>query len=281
MSVRSRWCIALGSSVAACSLVVPTTLPDSKTAFDLCTSRVGASITVTGYETRPTVLQRSTTNTAPLLVMLHGMNGCIGQFQDATTLDEQVDTHVLWVTGGVGTGQRRSWDISTQTDDTYIASAVVTAVKSGISPSTTTLVGISNGAGMAVIALCRAPEIFSAAVSVASWQPGNLTCSDVNRSLFVATGTADLFAGVDINKKLGEMWRASATSCSGQPSTRIAASVTDLTWKSCSSGSTVRQVWVRGAGHGWLNINGFTVDDEIVLFVETLPASANELPAVD
>jgi poly(3-hydroxybutyrate) depolymerase len=245
----------------------------------------GTALTVSGYEGRRTFVQlaRNADGTvkaaAPLLVMMHGMKGCVEAFQSVTKIDTMFNAygvHVLWVTAGtVNTSTTSTWDLVSGRDDTYVARAVDTmSFWNGLRPKAVVPVGISNGAGMAVHAVCKNPARYAGAVSAASWAVTSVTCGPVKRSLFVVSGTLDRYNGLDTTTELSSRWRSKVTTCSNKPTGLWTSSQLTATWAGCTSGSIVRETHLSGYGHIWPNVPGFDGDANIVIFAKSLSTTA-------
>ncbi len=175
----------------------------------------GRRLQIAGYEDRPTILQRSTNDAGPLIVLFHGMNGCIEKFQKQTDIEligTKYGVNLLWLSGKPL--PTRSWNTNgrccepastNHLDDFAYVQAAINKVKSlGLTPSKYLAVGKSNGAGMAVAVGCHFPEIFSVVVSVAGW--ASTSCVRANLSLVAMGGTADIKLGAVPAAGIANTW---------------------------------------------------------------------------
>jgi poly(3-hydroxybutyrate) depolymerase len=242
-------------------------LPNDRVFANLCAGNPrGQELKIIGYENRPTYFEYYS-QTAPLIVMLHGMNGCIEDLQNQSQL-YPVGLNILWVSGQVSSGEQRVWIVSrkqvgyAQTFD-YLRQSVDTAKASGITPSTVLAAGLSMGATSSIAAVCRLPEVFDGAVSVAG--ADNYPCGTVNRSLLVVGGKADYAQGSLTAKVVSERWVQDSVTCSRNPSVYNQGIVHTVTWTSCENDVIVRQVLLDGVGHIWPK-DDYNANKDIALF---------------
>ena len=159
--------------------------PHSDTyAGDRCSVVAGTEINVPGHSDRPAYLQPSKDSTAPLVVMLHGRNGCVGSFQERTRLDDsQQSVSVLWVSGHQTSAGRQwdAWNGRTGSDTREYLRAAVEATH--LRPRNTVAAGVSMGAFSSMWLACNMPDLFDGAFAVAGVT--NSPCPHAGTSLMM------------------------------------------------------------------------------------------------
>ena len=236
---------------------------------------VGEPLAVAEYESRPTVLQRADEPGAPLVVVFHGQNGCIQNVQSRSDLDAigpAAGVHVLWLSGEPL--PTRSWNVNGRccepasthrVDDLdYVVAALAAASDAGLAPAVVIAAGVSNGAGMAVTAACRLPQMFTGVVVVAGWV--GTTCHPAAQSLLVFGGTLDENLGARQAARAASVWRSQVVTCAADPAVEVAGPRTVSTWTGCTADTFVRLVQLEGVPHVWPKFDYYDIDDEIVLF---------------
>ena len=238
---------------------------------------VGDPMVLTGFENRPTALQRTADPSAPLLVIFHGQHGCIQNVQSRSDLDvigAPGGVHVLWLSGApVPT---RSWRVSNgccspasdrDIDDMpYVEAALQQVAALGLSPRRTIAVGVSNGGGMAISAACWRPDLFDAAASVAGWAA--TSCDRAPQSLLVFGGSEDVKLGSRTAANIASMWRQDVVACTAEPVVETFERRTTSTWSGCEGGATVRLVQLDGVPHVWPKFTFYDMDDDLIWFAK-------------
>ena len=232
----------------------------------------GRRLQIAGYEDRPTILQRSTNDAGPLIVLFHGMNGCIEKFQKQTDIEligTKYGVNLLWLSGKPL--PTRSWNTNgrccepastNHLDDFAYVQAAINKVKSlGLTPSKYLAVGKSNGAGMAVAVGCHFPEIFSVVVSVAGW--ASTSCVRANLSLVAMGGTADIKLGAVPAAGIANTWLSNVLTCPGEPVIQKIELAKITTWH-CDGGNFVRLAQLDGVEHVWPTFWFYDAEDEIL-----------------
>lgn len=232
----------------------------------------GRRLRVPGYPNRPTVLQVSENKAGPLVVLFHGMNGCIEKLQSQTDIEEigtAYGVNLLWLSGEPL--PTRSWNTngtccepaSTRgVDDFAYIQAALDKVKSlGLTPSKYLSVGKSNGAGMAVSVGCHFPEIFSVVVSVAGWAP--TSCVRANLSLVAMGGSADERLGSARAATIANLWRSNVVNCPTDPNVTQVELAKVTTWR-CDNNTFVRLAQLDGIAHVWPTFWFYSAEDEIL-----------------
>jgi pimeloyl-ACP methyl ester carboxylesterase len=265
--------------LAVASTIVATTFftgGEASSLSDCPGTPVGTPITVPGFEDRPTTLQISDLN-APLVVMMHGMNGCIAAFQSQSSLDTVGPLHginVLWVSGTkLSASAKRIWvayrEGSAETYE-YLAKAVLVARYYGITSNTVIAAGISMGGSMALAATCKMPDVFMGAVSVVG--ASNIPCYRIDRSLLVVGGTADTAQGTDMPIKVAERWVQESLECPNPPVDSSISILNSLTWTCDPTPGTpqdstiTRMVLITHMGHMWPLFYFYNADLAIISF---------------
>ena len=238
-------------------------------------SAKGEPVVVTGFEDRPSLLQRAADPAAPLLVVFHGQGDCIEALQSRSDLDDTAVTagvSVLWLSGAPL--PERSWNVtdgcctpasSSEVDEyPYIETAVAAALSFRLAPVRVIAVGVSNGAAMAIAAACTRPDLFEGVVSVAGWAP--IICPRAALSMLAVGGTDDQVIGPDMPSEIVSMWRSDVTDCPNEPVDETYFARTTSTWSGCTGGTVVRTVALEGVAHVWPKFDFYDVDDDIVRF---------------
>jgi len=147
--------------------------------------------------------------------------------------------------------------------------------------------GFSNGAMMAEILGCVAPDLFHATVSVSGiveLEPGNsqgetacdnayanftqkISTSNIHGDLdFLVPWTGDMILGFpDVPTNFADWSKRNL--CSGSPVTTFSkGAYTESTYQSCEDGTTVRLVHHAGGGHQWPRDSDFDTPTYVVDF---------------
>lgn len=224
------------------------------------------------------------TGKAPLLIALHGGLGSGSQFESTSGFNGLATANGFLVAypDGVarsadGSGGVRTWNagkccgpaVTRKVDDVAFLRAVVRDVAAirMVDRSRVYAVGHSNGGMMALRLACTASGVF-AAVGVQSASLEVPTCRSRHPvSLLQIHGTADTniplaggsgsgIAGVAFAPpRQGAQRMARIAECRSKPARLRDTSNRDLAlnhWTSCASGTDVRFLTVRGAGHAWM-----------------------------
>lgn len=213
-------------------------------------------------------LQLSSNPNAPLIVVFHGKNGCIGEVQQQSTLDtDQQGMSVLWLTGKNGVWD--GWYDGAQVTYSYIEEALQATYATGASPATVVAVGISMGAVMAMWAACTLPD-FNGAVTIAG--TGKLAkCAHKDLSLMVIGGSLDNSTTPPSSlmpPALVDRWCLLSATC-GDPVT-LNIDNGELTVIGCANGALIQQVVLYNAGHIWPLLPNWNTDIEISKFVKKI-----------
>jgi poly(3-hydroxybutyrate) depolymerase len=251
----------------------PTTWEDWVDCTPGLTKRVrGERLTVRGHPGRPTVLQRAEAVDAPLVVMLHGANGCIEKLQSQTDIEEigpAWGVSLLWLSGKQLGG--RWWNVNGRCcgkasdagvdDYAYVRAALRTVRKLGLNPRRVVVVGKSNGGGMAVGVGCLLWREVDVVVSASGFKGSS--CRNTGVSLVALGGTADAKLGAVEAGRITTFWRNGPLSCSGRSRTERRGTAVIETWK-CRDGRFVRLVVLRGMDHFWPTWSYFSADEEVL-----------------
>jgi poly(3-hydroxybutyrate) depolymerase len=232
----------------------------------------GTRLAVPKYKNRPTVIQTSANPDGPLVVMLHGMRGCIEKLQKQTDIEELAPSwgvNLLWLSGAPL--PQRSWNTNNRCcgesgvrrvdDFAYIDAALKAARAAGLRPSKYVVVGKSNGAGMAVSVGCHFHKVFSVVVSVAGF--AGVSCARANLSLIAMGGTADQSLGDKQAEVIANLWRSRVVKCASTPLEERRNVARVRTW-SCGSMTYVRLVQMKGVGHIWPTWSFYHADEEVL-----------------
>lgn len=235
---------------------------------------VGEPLVVAGFEARPSLVQRASDPTAPLLVMFHGQYHCVEGLQSDTDLDQlapAAGVSILWLSGFPLL--LRSWNVNGGCCDpasgagvdelAYVDAAIAAVRATGLTPSSVIAVGVSNGAAMALVAACERPMTFSAVVSVAGW---TRSCGRNPLSLLVVGGTNDAGIGGETPASIAKVWRSQVVECPTAPLIEDIGMGTITTWAGCTGGTIVRHVRLVGVGHVWPKLDFYDMDAEIIRF---------------
>jgi len=233
---------------------------------------VGERLRVKGYETRPTVLQRATSADAPLVVMLHGANGCIEKLQSQTDIEEIAvawGVSLLWASGAQLGG--RWWNVNDRCcgkaadadidDYAYIRAALKYVRSLGLNPRRVVVVGKSNGGGMAVGVGCALRSEVDVVVSASGFKGSS--CRETGVSLMAIGGTEDKKLGAVEATKIATFWRHGPLSCSSKPKREQRKTAEISTWR-CKNGRFVRLVVLKGMEHLWPTYSYFSADEEVL-----------------
>lgn len=233
---------------------------------------IGDRLTVRGFEDRPTVLQRAASPAAPVVVMLHGMKGCIEKMQSQTDIEHLATAWgvtLLWLSGKPA--PTRSWNTNNRCcepastkridDFAYVEAALNTIKSIGLKPSRFVVAGKSNGAGMAVSVGCRFSDVFSVVVSVSGF--AGVSCRKANVSLLAMGGTADAPLGAKVAEGIASMWRSRVLTCGPKPSVERKSIAKVSTWR-CNNNTYVRLAQLRGMPHLYPTYSFYNADEEIL-----------------
>ena len=233
---------------------------------------VGAPLQVPRHADRPTTIQLAPDPTGPMLVMFHGMQGCIENVQARTQIDDIAPDYgvsVLWLSGAPT--PRRSWNVngrccgtaaSESVDDfAYVTAALSAARVAGASPSALFSVGNSNGGGMAIATACRFPKVFSGAVSVAGFL--GVDCPRAALSLVAFGGTLDRQLGSSEAARIASHWHTRVAECPSPPATKHNGRATTKTWQ-CEFGAVVRLASLKDVDHVWPKYEFYDIDQDIL-----------------
>lgn len=233
---------------------------------------IGERLQVKGYATRPTVLQRATDADAPLVVMLHGANGCIEKLQSQTDIEEIAGAwgvSLLWVSGAQLGG--RWWNVNGRCcgkasdanidDYSYVRAALKSVRSLGLNPKRIVVVGKSNGGGMAVGIGCALRREVDVVVSVSGFKGSSCRGSGV--SLMAIGGTDDKQLGAIEATKIAAFWRNGPLSCVAKPTRESRKTASISTWR-CKDGRFVRLVVLKGMEHLWPTYSHFSADEEVL-----------------
>ncbi|AYU83842.1 hypothetical protein, conserved [Leishmania donovani] len=218
----------------------------------------------------PTPVGGTAPKPVALLLLFHGLNDNCKHFMDATgfvpyaELDGFVLVSVCGSLGYLGTGWNAGMCcgfLEEKPNDVAFAKQVVTELSQSVCIDKTRVMaaGFSNGAMLAEVLACDAPEMFRAVASVSGVveiRPGNdaaLTActaavekasSTVRTSVLMVHGTADLLVPWDGNKLLGfpsivknlEGWRE-RNGCTDETNTTISTDTyVNIIYANCSVG---------------------------------------------
>ena len=238
----------------------------------LTESVVGERLSVPRYPKRPTVLQRAEAPDAPLVVMLHGANGCIEKLQSQTDIEEigtAWGVSLLWLSGEQLNG--RWWNVNGRccgnaaaqkvNDYAYIRAALKTVRGLGLSPRRVVVVGKSNGGGMAVGVGCVLRKEVDVVVSASGFK--GVGCSKRGASLVAIGGTKDLKLGAIEATNIANHWRNRPLSCSKKSTREQRKTATITTWR-CKNGKFVRLITIRGMDHYWPTWSHMSADEEVL-----------------
>jgi polyhydroxybutyrate depolymerase len=238
----------------------------------LTKSVVGERLKVPRYPNRPTVLQQAAATDAPLVVMIHGANGCIEKMQSQTDIEEIATAwgvSLLWLSGEQLGG--RWWNVNGRccgkaaeqkvNDYKYIRAALKTVRQKGLNPSRIVVVGKSNGGGMAVGVGCALRNEVDVVVSASGFKGSG--CAKSNVSLVAIGGTKDLKLGAVEATNIANHWRTGPLRCSSKSTRERRKTATITTWK-CRNGKFVRLVVIQGMDHYWPTWSHFSADEEVL-----------------
>ena len=233
---------------------------------------VGESLELSGFEDRPSLLQRVADPSAPLVVVFHGSRGSIENVQKRSGLHldgPAAGVAVLWLSGKPL--PKRSWNTNNRccdpastnhVDDMAYIDAAINAVRTeGLSPVRIITAGVSNGAGMAVSVACKRPKVFAVAVSVAGWMP--VSCRNTAVSLVAIGGTKDDVVGRRKPKQMASTWRRFVVQCPNEPSEESDGPALVTTWRGCTSGTFVRLVVLDDVEHVWPRFDFYDATSDI------------------
>lgn len=233
---------------------------------------VGVPLQVPGYLNRPTTIQLAADATGPMVVMFHGMQGCIENVQARTQIDDIAPSYgvsVLWLSGAPT--PRRSWNVngrccgtaaSLHVDDfAYVTAALDAARRSGAEPSALFAVGNSNGGGMAIATACHFPKLFSGAVSAAGFI--GVTCPHARLSLVAFGGTLDVQLGATEATRIANHWRSSVTACPSPAVVTRNGGATTSVWQ-CASSTVVKLATLENVPHVWPKYEVYDIDQDII-----------------
>jgi polyhydroxybutyrate depolymerase len=237
------------------------------------TSKVrGERLTVKNHPGRPTVLQRAAALDAPLVVMLHGANGCIEKLQSQTDIEEigtAWGVSMLWLSGAPLHG--RWWNVNGRccgnaaankvNDYAYIRAALKAVRSMGLTPKRVVVVGKSNGGGMAVGVGCVLHDVVDVVVSASGFKGSN--CTNTGVSLVAIGGTKDKALGAAEARKITTFWRNGPLRCNNRAVTERHQTADVSTW-SCAKGRFVRLIVVRGMDHFWPTWEFMSADEEVL-----------------
>ena len=238
----------------------------------LLSSVRGTRLVVPKYKNRPTVLQTANAPNGPLVVMLHGMRGCIEKLQRQTDIEELAPSwgvNLLWLSGAPL--PERSWNTNNRCcgesgaqrvdDYAYIEAALAATRAAGLRPSKYVVVGKSNGAGMAVSVGCHFHDVFSVVVSVAGF--AGVSCTRADLSLIAMGGTADESLGAKTAENIANLWRSRVVTCPPKP-LDVRHNVARVRTWSCANKTYVRLVQMKGIGHIWPTWAFYNADEEVL-----------------
>lgn len=254
-------CLFACTTMVLVLLIVPMAVIGSG---DRCGVVAGTEISVAGYGDRPAYLQTSVDPTAPLVVMLHGKNGCVGAMQRQSHLGDHHDVSVLWLSGH-NTPSGRQWDawngrVGSSTRS-YLR-AVVAAT--GLRPRSTVVAGISMGAFTAMWLGCNMPDLFDGAFVVAGVT--NTRCPHAGTSLMMVVGARDSSIGGGSAADRGlSMWASRVVSCGAIVKSTVPNRVL-LTLSGCPARVIVKAAVLSGVGHEWPEYFWFDTDAELIRF---------------
>jgi poly(3-hydroxybutyrate) depolymerase len=233
----------------------------------------------------------------PLIFAFHGLGDDCLNFGPATGLQDLSETqNFLYVypcgyPGLIG----NAWNAGTcclnpsTIDDVELTREMVKTMQANYNVNTSQIfvTGFSNGAMMAEILGCKAPDIFRATASVSGvveLDPGNaqgLTVCDtdylnftqrvstvnIHGDLdFVVPWTGDLFLGFPDIPTNFKAW-AARNLCTGSPVVTFQkAQYTESTYQSCVHNTTIRVVKNEGGGHEWPSDSNFDTATYVVQF---------------
>jgi len=236
------------------------------------------------------------TGAYPLIIAFHGLGDDCTNFGPATGLQDLSETSnflYAYPCGWPGL-LGNAWNAGTccnliGPDDITFAKDIVNTVQTNYNLNLNKVyaAGFSNGAVMAEILGCVAPDVFHATVSVSGiveMEPGNsggetacstaysnftqrVSTSNVHGDLdFVVPWTGDALLGFpDVPTNFAD-W-ATRNGCSGQPvQTFSKGAYTESTYQNCVDGTTVRVVHHYGGGHEWPSDGDFDTATYVVDF---------------
>ena len=250
-------------AVAVAVLIVPTPTHAARDSASCSQFQaVGRQLTVAGYESRPSWVQVADDPSAPLLLMLHGLNGCVEHLQGLTAMDtaDQRSVSLLWVSG---VGQRtRVWDgwgTNGPATYSYLRAAIEAARVAGAVPRTVIVVGLSMGAVQAMMLGCAMPATFAGVVYVAG--NDSYRCRvKVDVPLLAIGGAGDSsIGGTEGTHRVVGRWLDEAITCTIAPASYVVGSWTYCEWM-------VAEIVVEGYGHGWPLPPVYDTDSAITAF---------------
>jgi len=236
------------------------------------------------------------TDAFPLIIAFHGLGDDCTNFGPATGLQDLSETQnflYAYPCGWPGL-LGNAWNSGTccnllGPDDVTFAKLIVSTVQKNYNVNVNKVyaAGFSNGAMMAEILGCVAPDVFHATVSVSGiveLEPGNsggetacsnhysnftqrVSTSNVHGDLdFVVPWTGDALLGFpDVPTNFAD-W-ATRNQCQGDPVTTFSkGAYTESTYQDCVGGTTVRVVHHYGGGHEWPSDGDFDTATYVVEF---------------
>ncbi len=206
----------------------------------------------------------------PLLIAMHGLYSDPQTTEAASGFDAVADTEDVAVVYPYGLNG--SWNAgtccgrssATNVDDVGLLVRIVQTVSllRPIDMERVYLSGFSNGAMMALRALCERPDVFAAAVSVAGTLQSSCPSGRPLAAMFIH-GTADgavPFRGIHYSTFLGTSLTAVPTAaatiakrsrCTSATTARPSRLYTVQTYRGCSTGGAVAVLAADGMGHRW------------------------------
>jgi len=236
------------------------------------------------------------TTAYPLIIAFHGLGDDCTNFGPETGLQELSETSnflYAYPCGWPGL-LGNAWNSGTccnliGPDDVTFAKLIVSTVQQNYNLNVNKVyaAGFSNGAMMAEILGCVAPDVFHATVSVSGiveLEPGNagglaacstayskftqrVSTANVHGDLdFVVPWTGDALLGFpDVPTNFAD-W-ATRNQCQGDPvQTFSKGAYTESTYQNCTDGTTVRVVHHYGGGHEWPSDGDFDTATYVVDF---------------
>jgi len=232
----------------------------------------------------------------PVIIAYHGLGDDCENFGDAVGLKQLSETenflfaYPCGYPGLLG----NAWNAGTccnliGPNDIDFTLDIVSTIKSNFNVDNTKVyaTGFSNGAMMAEILGCVAPDIFHATVSVSGiveLEPGNAggesACDTAYKNFTQKISTSNIHGDLDIlvpwtgDALLGfpavptnfDDW-AKRNGCQGDPvETFSKGAYTEQTYEQCTSGTTVRLVHHYGGGHEWPSDGDFDTATYVVNF---------------
>jgi len=232
----------------------------------------------------------------PLIIAYHGLGDDCTNFGPATGLQELSESSLFLYAYPCGWPGLlgNAWNAGTccnliGPDDVAFTKDIVSTVQSNYNVDNTKIyaAGFSNGAMMAEILGCVAPDVFHATVSVSGiveLEPGNsggetacntaygkftqrVSTANIHGDLdFVVPWTGDAILGFpDVPTNFAD-W-ATRNGCQGNPvQTFSKGAYTESTYQNCVNKTTVRVVHHYGGGHEWPSDGDFDTATYVVNF---------------